>query len=80
MPSNFSSKKSYVKKLAEIVTKDAKSAKLRTEVTAGECKYEFLSRHEIYSMLCLKILKERYLQYIRNQTLMSVVIKEKDGT
>ena len=77
MPVCFDSKKTYIKKLADIVTKDAKSAKLYTEMTAGRCNYVFERRHEIYSLLRLTISKEQYLQHIRLNTLMSIVIKQK---
>ena len=64
MPVKFSSKKDYIKKLTDIVTKDAKSAKLEKEKIAGRCKYRFVERHQIYSMLELKIPKF-LLQYIK---------------
>jgi len=59
-----------------MVTKDAQSAKLETEMTAGRCNYEFVNRHEIYSMLRLRLEKDRFLQQIKQHTLMSVVIRE----
>ena len=74
MPVKFSSKKDYIKKLTDIVTKDAKSVKLEKERIAGRCNFRFVECHKIYSMLEMKI--EKYLlQYIKQNTLMSVVIR-----
>ena len=78
MPVKFSSKKEYIRKLTDIVTKDAKSDKLEKERIAGRCNFRFFERHQIYSMLELKI-EKKLLQYIKQNTLMSVLIREKSG-
>ena len=78
MPVKFPSKKDYIKKLTEFVIKDAKSVKIEKERIAERCNFRFFDHHQIYSMLELKIDKD-LLQYIKQNTLMSVVIREKNG-
>ena len=54
--------------------------KLEKERIAGRCNFRFVEGecHQIYSMLELKIPKD-LLQYIKQNTLMSVVIRKKGG-
>ena len=77
IPLHFETKQDYISKLSEMLLVQAECDRLSVEMVAEKnVSYVFEEKLQIYSRMKLKIPKKLH-EYIRQHTVMSVVIREK---
>ena len=76
MPLQFAAKRDFTSKLSELLLEEAECNRLSSEMIAvKDVSFIFEERREIYSRMRLYVPK-KYHEFIRQQTVLSVVIRE----